>query len=119
MLTNFKNKLKDHYIFIKIRIKNNPESPLYLSQDDEGNYTLDNKIVSAIPIGEKRTIQFLSLHDMQEHQLAGDFTNARYLEHLVINAVHILEGTYKKLDEWNVQISYQPFFLKPIKQLSF
>ena len=112
MMNNIRNNIKDFWIFIKRRVKNHPEFPLVLGMNRKGNYTIDDKVVNATLIGDKRTITFLTVYDLQEHQLAGDFSNAKYLEHLSINAVYILEETYKRLNEWNAQVSYQPMFVQ-------
>ncbi|MEK6932807.1 MAG: hypothetical protein AABW56_03365 [Nanoarchaeota archaeon] len=111
MLVRLKNKLKDYCIYIRRRRKNQPEFPLFLEVDESKNYYLEGIVVKAVPVGQKRTINFLSFHDMQEHALAGDFTNLKYLRHIPINAVYILQGTYKRLDECNAQISYQPMLV--------
>ncbi|MEA3414090.1 MAG: hypothetical protein U9Q99_01005 [Nanoarchaeota archaeon] len=94
------------------RIRNNPDSFMFVSKDKEGNYVLPKDYQSVSEVGKLQNVVHLTFHDMMPHAVIWEMTDLKYLNRQDANAVCIDDEKFERLDDYNRKTYFQPLKLK-------
>ena len=110
-LVNKLTKLKGKIILLTKRVRNRPDSFMFVSKDKKGNYVLPDGYSSAMEVGEFQDVVHLTFHDMDIHAISCKMTDLRYLNGLNANAVYIDPKKFERLDTNIGKTYFQPVVL--------
>ena len=109
------DKLEDtkNRIILQIkRMRNKPDSFMFVSKDKEGNYILPEGYSSVKEVGELQDVVHLTFHDMMRHAVICKMTDLRYLNRQDANAVYVDHEKFEKLEESIGRTYFQPLKLE-------
>jgi len=93
------------------RMRNQPDSFMFVSRDKEGNYVLPEDYKSVSEVGELQDVFHLTFHDMMPHAVVCKMTDLRYLNRQDANAVYVDHEKFERLDDYNGRTYFQPLKL--------
>ncbi len=93
------------------KMRNRPDSFMFVSKDKEGNYTLPEGYSSVSEVGELQDVVHLTFHDMMPHAVFSKMTDLRYLNRVDANAVYVDKEKFEKLDNYAGRTYFQPLKL--------
>ena len=102
---------KNRIILQVKRMRNQPDSFMFVSKDKDGNYVLPEEYSSVNEVGELQDVVHLTFHDMMPHAVVCRMTDLRYLNQQDANAVYVNHKKFKRLDEYNGRTYFQPLKL--------
>jgi len=107
-------KLKDTKNRITLQIKrmrNRPDSFMFISKDKEDNYVLPEEYSSVKEVGGFQNVVHLTFYDMMPHAIVCKMTDLKYLNRQDANAVYVDHEKFERLDKYNGITYFQPLEL--------
>jgi len=93
------------------RMRNRPDSFMFVSKDKEGDYVLPEGYASVSEVGELQDVVHLTFHDMMPHAVVCKMTDLKYLNRQDANAVYVDHEKFERLDDYNGRTYFQPLKL--------
>lgn len=103
---------KNRIILQVKRIRNQPDSFMFVSKDKEGNYVLPDEYSTVDEVGGIQDVVHLTLYDMMPHAVVRKMTDLRYLNRQDANAVFVDQEKFERLDDYNARTYFQPLKLQ-------
>ena len=102
---------KNIITFLVKRLRNSPDSFMFISKDDDGNYVLPQGYSSVTEVGGLQDVVHLTLHNMMPHTVNCQMTDLRYLHGQDANAVYVDLGKFTRIDQYLGRSYFQPLKL--------